>query len=126
LKSLRPRDQEPDVAAAFRNTMTANGARGVVVNRTHRVVREQALNMKEQKQKSRSLWVPLGIFSILMIVICYAAWGMMDGYDLTPNGIPDASDQLMILLAWSLPITAVVLGLVWFKRVRRTDGEVPR
>ena len=69
---------------------------------------------------------PLGIFSILMIVICYAVWGMMDGYDLTPTGIPDASDQLMILLAWTLPITAVVLGLVWFKRVRRTDGEVPR
>lgn len=107
--------------------MLATGARGVVVNRTHRVVREQALNMQEQKRKSRSLWVPLTIFSILMIVICYATWGMMEGYDLTPNAIPDAGDQLMILLAWTLPITAVVLGLVWFKRGRnRTDGEAPR
>jgi cytochrome c-type biogenesis protein CcmH/NrfF len=41
---------------------------------------------------------------------------MLDGYDLIPNGIPDASDQMMILLLWSLPLTAVVLGLVWFKR----------
>ena len=104
--------------------MTANGARGVVVNRTHRVVREQALNMQEQRSKSRSLWVTLAISSILMIVICYAIWGMMDGYDLTPNGIPDASDQLMVLLAWSLPVTAAVLGLVWLKRARgRSDNE---
>jgi hypothetical protein len=104
--------------------MTANGARGRVVNRTHRVVREQALSMREQRSKSRSLWVPLTISSILMIAICYAIWGMLDGYDLTPNGIPDASDQLMILLAWSLPVTAAVLGLVWFKRARaRSDHE---
>ena len=124
MNPLRPRDREPDVAAAFRSTMTANGARGVVVNRTHRVVREQALNMQEQRSKSRSLWVPLAISSILMIVICYAIWGMMDGYDLTPNGIPDASDQLMVLLAWSLPVTAAVLGLVWLKRARgRSDNE---
>ncbi len=102
----------------------ATGARGVVVNRTHRVVREQALTMREQKSKSRSLWVPLTISSILMVMICYAIWGMLDGYDLTPNGIPDASDQLMILLLWSLPVTAAILGMVWFKRARtRSDSE---
>jgi hypothetical protein len=102
----------------------ATGARGVVVNRAHRVVREQALTMREQKSKSRSLWVPLTISSILMVVICYALWTMLDGYDLTPNGIPDASDQLMILLLWSLPVTAAILGLVWFKRARtRSDSE---
>jgi hypothetical protein len=124
LNPLRPRDQEPEVAAAFRNAMTANGARGRVVNRTHRVVREQALSMREQRNKSRSLWVPLTICSILMIAICYAIWGVLDGYDLTPNGIPDASDQLMVLLLWSLPVTAAVLGMVWFKRARgRSDNE---
>jgi len=102
----------------------ATGARSVVVNRTHRVVREQALTIREQKSKTRSLWVPLGISSILMVMICYAIWGMLDGYDLTPNGIPDASDQLMILLLWSLPVTAAVMGLVWFKRARtRSDSE---
>ncbi len=104
--------------------MTANGARGRVVNRTHRVVREQALSMREQRSKSRSLWVPVTISSILMMAICYAIWGMLDGYDLTPNGVPDASDQLMVLLAWSLPVTAAVLGMVWFKRSRgRSDHE---
>jgi hypothetical protein len=104
--------------------MTANGARGGVVNRTRRVVREQALSMREQRSKARSLWVSLAIFSVLMPAICYAIWGMLDGYDLTPNGIPDASDQLMVLLAWSLPVTAAVLGLVWFKRARgRSEHE---
>ncbi len=95
-----------------------------MVNRTHRVVREQAISLREQKSKSRSLWVPLTISSILMVMICYAIWGMLDGYDLTPNGIPDASDQLMILLLWSLPVTAAILGLVWFKRARAySDSE---
>jgi RNA polymerase sigma-70 factor (ECF subfamily) len=118
------REQEPEISAAFRNAVTANGARSHVVNRAHRVVREQALTMREQKSKSRSLWVPLAISSILMVAICYAIWGMLDGYDLTPNGVPDASDQLMILLLWSLPVTAVVLGMVWFKRARtRSDSE---
>jgi len=123
-RNLGPRDQEPEIAAAIRNAMTANGARGRMVNRTHRVVREQALSMREQRSKSRSLWVPVTISSILLVTICYAIWGVLDGYDLTPNGIPDASDQLMVLLAWSLPVTAAVLGLVWLKRARgRSDHE---
>jgi hypothetical protein len=88
------------------------------------VVREQAITMREQRSKTRSLWVPLGISSILMVAICYALWGVLDGYDLTPNGIPDASDQLMILLLWSLPVTLAILGMVWFKRARtHLDSE---
>jgi hypothetical protein len=123
MNSFRRDDEGIDVARELRGA-GIDGARAGVVNRTHRVVREQALSMREQRSKSRSLWVPLTISSILMIAICYAIWGMLDGYDLTPNGIPDASDQLMILLAWSLPVTAAVLGLVWFKRARaRSDHE---
>jgi hypothetical protein len=100
------------------------GARAQVVNRTHRVVREQALVMREQKSQKRSLWAPVLICSSMLLVICYAVWGMMDGYDVTPTGIPDASDQMMILLLWSLPVTAFVLGLVWIRRGRnRANGE---
>lgn len=94
-------------------------ARSEVVNRTHRVVRDQALRMQEQRSRSRSLWAPLAICSALLMVIGYAIWGVLDGYDLTPNGIPDASDQVfLLLLLWSLPVTAVALGLVWFRRSR--------
>jgi cytochrome c-type biogenesis protein CcmH/NrfF len=51
---------------------------------------------------------------------------MLDAYDLVPNGVPDAADQMILLLLWSLPITALVLGLVWFKRgrSRASNGEV--
>jgi hypothetical protein len=103
------------------------GARAQVVNRTHRVVREQALSMRERQSRKRSLWVPVIISSSLLLIICYAVWGMMDGYDITPTGIPDASDQMMILLLWSLPVTAFLRGLVWIRRGRsRTNGEVTR
>ena len=102
-------------------------ARAKVVNRTHRIVREQALMMREHRSHKRSLWAPVIICSSLLLIICYAVWGMMDGYDITPTGIPDASDQLMILMLWSLPVTAVLLGLVWIRRGRsRTNSEVIR
>jgi hypothetical protein len=103
-------------------------ARASVVNRTHRVVREQALVMREQKQRSRSLWIPLGIFSMLLMGLCYAVWAVLEGYDeLSPNGVPDSSDQLFLLLLWSLPVTAVLLGLVWFQRERgQSNSEVTR
>jgi hypothetical protein len=102
-------------------------ARAPVVNRTHRVVREQALTMREHQSRKRSLWAPVIISSSLLLIICYAVWGMMDGYDVTPTGIPDASDQMMILLLWSLPVTAFLLGFVWIRRSRnRTNGEVTR
>jgi hypothetical protein len=108
-------------------TRLSGAARAQVVNRTHRVVREQAMDLQEQKRRSRSLWAPLVICSSLLLAICYAVWGMLDGYDLTPTGIPDASDQVLLLLLWSLPITAFLLGLVWIGRGRgRANHEAPR
>ncbi len=123
MNSLRRNEEESRVPQAFQGSRTPDGARAAVVNRTHRVVREQALNLREQKQKSRSLWVPLTIISVLMLVTCYAIWGMLDGYELTPNGVPDASDQIMLLMLWSLPVTALVLGLAWIKRGRGRIGS---
>lgn len=103
---------------------TDNGAaRAAVVNRTHRIVREQAMSMRAQRDRSRSLWAPLAISSALLLVICYAVWAVMAGYDLTPTTVPDASDQMVLLLLWSLPVTAVALGLIWLRRNRgRASG----
>ena len=127
MNSRRPEGQENEVRQAFRGTVMATGARSVVVNRTHRVVREQAMNMREQKSRSRSLWAPLMISSSLLIVILYAFWGILDGYDLTPTGVPDSSYQMFLFVLWSMPITAFVLGLVWIRRGRnRANGEAPQ
>jgi hypothetical protein len=123
---------QPFSSSANRNRAEASSteplslaARAPVVNRTHRVVREQALIMRERRSRLRSLWVPLAICSPLLLVACYALWAILDGYDLTPSGIPDASDQLLILLLWSLPVTAALLGFVWLRRGRtRNQGEL--
>lgn len=98
-------------------------ARASVVNRTHRVIRAEALTLQQQKQQKRSLWVPLLLFSALMTAICYAIWATLDAYDLVPNGVPDASDQLLLFLLWFVPITALVVFLVWFKRGRNRAGN---
>ena len=126
--SALPHDLHDDSGHELLRAVRLDGnARAQVVNRTHRVVREQALEMREMRSRTRSLWVPVIISSCLLMIICYAVWGMMDGYDLTPTGIPDASDQMMVLLLWSLPLTAFVLGLVWIRRGRnRANREVTR
>ena len=113
---MKSKDSHVEDSLSMRD---GDAARAAVVNRTHRVVREQALRMREQRHRSRGLWAPLLICSVLLVVICYAAWCVLAGYDLTPTSIPDASDQVLILLLlWSLPVAAVALGLVWFRRSR--------
>ncbi len=99
------------------------GARAEVVNRTHRVVREQAVAMRDQRKRRRSLWVPLAVCSVSLLVLVYAIWAVFEGYDLTPSGMLDASDQMLLFLLWSLPVSAVALVLVWFRRGRRMNGE---
>ena len=108
-------EDDPSLASA--------GARPEVVNRTRRVVRDQALRMQEKRSRSRGLWLPLALCSTLLLALCYAVWGMLAGYDLAPTGIPDASDQLLFLfLLWSLPVAAVVLGITWFRLGRGTEN----
>jgi hypothetical protein len=101
-------------------------ARAAMVNRVHRVVRAEALTIQAQKAKKRSMWAPIAIASTLLIACGYAMWMMLDGYDLTPNGVPDASDQISILVLWALPVTSVVLAALWFKRTRDRSNEVSR
>ncbi|MGC9197978.1 MAG: hypothetical protein ACP5E5_03455 [Acidobacteriaceae bacterium] len=127
-----PQRRQNSVAQGLHAAIRKDAARGVVVNRTHRVVREQALNLREQRRKLRGLWIPLTICSMLLITSCYAIWGVMDASEVTSIGLPDASDQLMLFLLWSLPVTAAILGLAWFRRGRvhrlgdgaRNDSEV--
>jgi Fe2+ transport system protein B len=100
----------------------AGAARSAVVNRTHRIIREEALKMREQRTRSRSLLAPVTICSALLLIISYAVWAMMAGYDLTPTDVPDASDQVLLFLLWSLPVTVAILAIVWLRR-RSRNGE---
>ena len=90
-----------------------------MVNRTHRVdSRERAKTMQARRSFVRSLAVPLAVFSGILIVICTAVWTVLDEYELAPTGIPDASQQMFVLMIWCLPLSAVLLALVLFGRSR--------
>jgi hypothetical protein len=119
-----PRDSKQDLFAP-----PTAAARARIVNRTHRIVREQALQMRDQRKRSRSLWVPVAICSALLLVVCCGTWAVLDSNDLNANGILDASDQMILFGVWMLPITLAVLGFLWIQRARSRfegNGELHR
>ncbi len=102
-------------------------ARASVVNRTHRVVRAKAGALAEQRNRVHGLWIPIAVFSALLVIICTAAWNGLGQYDINPNGILDASNQFLILFLWFFPASMALLAVVLFRRARkRVDGEVAR
>ena len=104
-------------------TMSAGGARAEVVNRTHRVVRERARTLAVRRQRGRTLWIPLAVCSVLLLIISAAVWNVFDQYEVSPTGIPDASAQMLVLLLWFLPVSALLLVMVWFRRARISGGN---
>ena len=109
------RQNDPQPATFGRETGTARSER---VNLTHRVVRERAKTIQERRSKIRSLWVPLLIFSSLLIAICIAVWMVLDEYELVSAGSQVASYQVMVPLFWSVPVSAALLAVVWFRQSR--------
>ena len=93
-------------------------ARASLVNRTHRVVRERAQVMADRRSRIRSLWLPIAVCSGMLVIICTAVWTLLDEYEITPTGIPDASGQFLVLLLWFLPVSMALLSMIWFRRVR--------
>ena len=96
-------------------------ARGSVVNRTHRVVRERATTMAARRSQFRSLWIPLAVCSSLLVIICTAVWSALEAYDVTPGGVPDASNQFLVLCLWFLPVSMALLAVVLFQRARKRE-----
>ena len=103
-------------------------ARGSLVNRTHRVVRERARQMSSRRDRIRSLMVPLAVCASLVVILVTAVWNLFDEYELNPTGVLDSSDQFMVLLLWFLPVSVALLGMVWFTRFRnrRPGSEMAR
>lgn len=91
-------------------------ASAAMVNRTHRVVRERARILQARRSHVRSLWIPLAISAGLLAVIFFAVWSVLDQYEVTPIGLPDASQQMLILMMWCLPVSIAILAIVWFRR----------
>ena len=97
-------------------------ARASVVNRTHRVVRERAKTMAARRSRVRSLWIPMAVCSSLLVIICTAVWSALDGYDVAPSGMPDASNQFLVLCLWFLPVSMALLAVVLFQRARKREA----
>ena len=99
-----------------------SAARASVVNRTHRVVRERAKTLAARRSRVRSLWIPLAVCSSLLVIICTAVWSVLDQYEVTPNGVPDASNQFLVLCLWFLPVSMALLAVVLFQRARKREA----
>lgn len=103
-----------------------SAASAALVNRTHRIVRQRAKTIEARRSKLRSLWIPLMVSGGLLAVIVSAIWTVLDGYEMTPIGLPDANQQLLVLALWCLPVSALLLAVVWMKREdsRADNGRV--
>ncbi len=115
-----PQDSDSVVRAALGDRSVP--ARASVVNRTHRVVRERAKTLAARRSKFRSLWIPLAVCSALLTIICTAVWSALDAYDVTPSGVPDASNQFLVLCLWFLPVSMALLAVVLFQRARKREA----
>ena len=115
-----PQDPGPIVRAVLADCSAP--ARASVVNRTHRVVRERAKSMAARRSRFRSLWIPLAVCSSLLIIICTAVWTALDAYDVTPSGVPDASNQFLVLCLWFLPVSMALLAVLLFQRARKREA----
>ena len=107
-------------------------ARGVVVNRTHRVVRERAKAMQERRSRARSLMAPLVICSVMLILSILAVWTGMYQYqaveaveaDVSALAQADLSDHALVALMWFVPVSLALITAVFVRRSRKSrDGE---
>ncbi len=123
--SASPVDSLPSAAEIPVQPPFPTAARAVAVNRTHRVVREKAMDLRSRRSRLRSLYVPLGICAAFVLMLCSAIWSLLAQYETSASGIPDASSQIFVMLLWFLPACAAILALVLVRR-NRADQEITR
>jgi len=103
-----------------RNMNTAASA--AMVNRTHRVIRERAGKIQVRRSKVRSLWIPLSVCATLLAALSFALWTAFEEYEASPAGVADTS-QMLVLLMWSVPISIMLLAIVWTRRSGTGSGS---
>jgi H+/Cl- antiporter ClcA len=126
-------------SASYALSGVDSAARGGVVNRTHRVVRQRAKVMQARRSHVRSLMVPLIICSALLILSIFAVWSGLYQYQATEAAEAvqadvaalgtnnDANNQFLVVLLWFVPVSLALLAAVWFRRFRTSvDHEAVR
>jgi hypothetical protein len=110
-----------------RETVGMNtAASAAVVNRTHRIVHQRAKSIQARRSRMRSLWIPLSVSASMLATLAFAIWNAFEEYEVSPAGLPDAS-QTLVLMMWSLPITGMLLAVVWFRHSNsRSESERAR
>ena len=103
--------------------MLHGGASAAAINRTHRVVRERAKTLQEQRRRVRSLWIPLIVSFGFLASILFAVWSVLDESELLTDGIPDASHYMMMLALWCIPLSVILLVVVWFRRASANSND---
>jgi hypothetical protein len=124
MSEAKDKSSSQDSSRSFAREAFANldtSARASVVNRTHRVVRERAKTIAARRSRIRSLWIPVGVCSSLLVILCTAVWSVLDAYDVTPTGVPDASNQFLVLCLWFFPVSMALLAVVLFRRGRKRE-----
>ena len=116
-------EQTQNPGRNFARPAMNTAARASTVNRTHRIVREKAKRMEAQRNRVRSLWVPLTVCAALLLIMCSAVWTVLDGYELNPTWIPSSTNQFLILFLWFFPVSMALLVMVWFRRTRKHSGD---
>jgi uncharacterized membrane protein YedE/YeeE len=113
-------DDYKGAGQALRASGPQIAAGAAMVNRTRRVVRERARTMQVRKSRMRSLYIPLLVSAGLLAAVMFALWTVLEGYDATGAGVPAASQQIMVMLMWYLPVSAALLAAVWVRRTGST------
>jgi hypothetical protein len=95
-------------------------ASATLVNRTHRVVHERAKQIQARRSKLRSLLIPLCISTGLLVTLACALWTAFEDFEGTSAGLPNTSGMVVVLV-WSVPISAMILAVVWFRRANSSS-----
>jgi len=116
-------EREFSVDLRLSGAILNTGASAASINRTHRVVRERAKTLQEQKRRVRSLWIPLIVSFGFLASILFAVWSVLDESEMFTNGIPDSSQNMMMLALWCVPLSVIVLVVVWFRRASANSNN---
>lgn len=92
-----------------------------MVCRAQRLVREQAVEIAEQRRRLRhGIGITILGFSLLLLVLTPVFWSGMQML-LDPGNFPASELQFVYVIAWLFPVTLVTLFLV-FLRTRNGGG----